>query len=289
MSLTKAMLAFYPVDDTPVTVDTVAPGKRTSKWTSSAFGDLADKLNVNNININNIDNILDNVIEDNLGGDENNQFRGEKKTLTFQFNPSTLRISAYGGGLAPIYNYVMEDKKSAADAARNIDNADKAEGDNANKKGSQITYGAVETNITVEFKVIFDAEKNTDAFMVDKLAALSSPIKTAAEILAQENYSVRQIVEGFLAVIRNQDARRVAFYWGSLCYIGRMNNVQCNYTMFNPAGEPIRAEVNIRILANASKDTDIWKDRYTNTLLDYAKSETSNISNIANNLINLQL
>lgn len=284
MSLTKAMLAFYPKGSDPVTIGTVAPGNRTGKWSSSTLSSLANQLNVDNI-INNLD---DGIELDNLGGGEN-KFTGEKKCLTFQFNPSTLRISAYGGGLAPIYNYVMEANKSAEDAAKNIDKADNGNGNNAKKNGSQIIYGPVETNITVEFKVIFDAEKNTDAFMADKLAALSSPVKTAYEAITRENYSVREIVEGFLAVIRNQDARRVAFYWGSLCYIGRMNNVQCNYTMFNPAGEPIRAEVNIRILANSNLDTEEWRKKYTNTLLDYAKSETSNISNIANNLINLQL
>ncbi len=282
MSLTKAMLSFYPMGTEPRVVEEVAPGKRTTKW-SNAISSL-----------NAVSNVLDGA-EDLLAGlnlqNQNEDFVGTAKTLTFQFNPSTLRISAYGGGLAPIYNYVIEENKSEEQEARNIDNDQNGENQNQNakKSASQIVYGPVETNITVEFKVIFDAEKNTDAFMVDKLQAIASPAKAAYELYSQDNYSVRQVVEGFLAVIRNQDSRRVVFSWGNLRYTGRMNNVQCNYTMFNPAGEPIRAEVNIRLLASAANDTAEWKKKYTNTLLQYAKDETSNLSNIANNLINLQM
>ncbi len=175
------------------------------------------------------------------------------KTLTFQFNPSTLRISAYGGGLTTIADYNRDDK-------------------NPKTTDSGIRYGPIPANISVDFKVIFDAETNTDAFMMDRYAVNATNLVKQGTQLATgdswvgENNYIRQIVEGFLATLRNSKYRRVTFAWNHLQYSGDLNSVQCQYTMFNPKGEPIRAEVSLRILASGKKDgngyTSIWKERY---------------------------
>lgn len=218
------------------------------------------------------------VLETRLANLENSSvFQGvednESDILQFQFNPSTLRISAYGGGMQPIYNF-----------AKDSDGDGKRDGD------AQIAYGPIQENITVDFKVIFDAEHNTDAFMIDKLnLSETSAVKSALDIKSQDVYSVRQIVEGFLAVIRHHEQRKVTFAWGPMNYTGNMNAVQCAYTMFNPSGEPIRAEVTIRILACEVEDTGKWGDRYDELLGKVAGKEGSDWSGKANNLINLQL
>lgn len=191
-----------------------------------------------------------------LGGNDASFNYGGKstQTLTFQFNPSTLRISAYGGGLNTIANYKKDDKDP----------------DNGSESG--ITYGPIPANITVDFKVIFDAETNTDAFMMDRYNVNASNVvkqgvnlATGDSWLGENNY-VRQIAEGFLTTLRNAENRKVTFCWNHLEYSGDLNSVQCNYTMFNPKGEPIRAEVSLRIYASGEKGgngyASLWKERY---------------------------
>ena len=133
--------------------------------------------------------------------------------------------------------------------------------------------------------------------MADKLNLNPTGIaKTAGEVISQDVYTVRPVAEGFLAAVRNHDRRKVTFQWGSLSYTGAMNSVQSNYTMFNLSGEPIRAEISIRLLATASEQNNYdyieeWTSRY-NRLMERAKNgkiSTSDSSNLANNLMNLQL
>ncbi len=198
------------------------------------------------------------------------------KVLEFQFNPSTLRISAFGGGMSPIQNFAKQSDKASGKQKSIAD------------EKSAIQYGPIETHITVEFKVIFDAERNTDAFMADKLNILSSPVKTVTDIVSKDVFSVRQIVEGFIVLVRNHETRLVTFNWGPLSYSGTMNSVQCVYTMFNLSGEPIRAEVSISILTNQrSGSLDAWAGKYE-TGYNIIRQGVSDSSNIANNLINLQ-
>lgn len=262
-TVTKAMLSFYPPKTEPKNIEKpTAPQTRLGSWSTSITDVISDIYNASDSK-----------------GLKTKRYEGDMRTLPFQFNPSTIRISAYGGGLTPIYNYAT-DTDSEADQEKK------------NKKKNGISYGEIETNVSLEFKVIFDAEKNTDAFMIDKLNALSSAgsaIKTIREAVKKEEYSVRPIVEGFLAVMMNLNSRKVVFTWGYMSYSGRLNSVRCNYTMFNPAGEPIRAEVTIRLLATEEAYLEEWKKKYSKELLNYAKQETSNLSNIATNLINLQL
>lgn len=193
---------------------------------------------------------------ENLSGTSADFLYGDEaeKTLTFQFNPSTLRISGYGGGLTTIASYNRDD------------------GDASNGDESRIKYGPMPANISVDFKVIFDAETNTDAFMMDRYNVNATNLVKQGIGLATgdswrgENNYVRQIVEGFLATLRNARYRKVTFAWNHLQYSGDLNSVQCHYTMFNPKGEPIRAEVSLRISATGQKDgngyTRIWKERY---------------------------
>ena len=197
----------------------------------------------------------------------------EEDTLTFQFNPSTLRISAYGGGMTPIYNYAQED------------------GNDKNGHESNIIYGEVQTNITVDFKVIFDAETNTDAFMRDRYNASASNLaKEATQLLSGnsflgDNNYIREIVEGFLSTLRNAEYRKVTFQWNNLKYSGDLNSVQCNYTMFNPKGEPIRAEVSVRILATGG-DTGNgyayeWRNRYNELIKAVDEKGASSLASSA--------
>lgn len=44
-----------------------------------------------------------------------------------------------------------------------------------------------------------------------------------------------------------RDMKKICFEWSSICVIGILDKVDVRYTMFSPAGTPIRAEVSISI------------------------------------------
>lgn len=158
----------------------------------------------------------------------------DARSLEVQFNPATLDIAAYGGGRATITNYSNED---------------------GNVEGA-LSYGALAVYIQISFTLIFDETFLADAFASDKfqltasnlIGGVSSLISTA---VTGKTYSVRPFVEGFLAAMRDPDHRTVIFQWGRLRYVGMMNELSAKYTMFNPNGEPIRAEVDVTMLSES--------------------------------------
>lgn len=212
------------------------------------------------------------------------------KILRVQFNPATISISAYGGGRAPITNYTTS--KGQADA---------------------IQYGAVDPNVTVAFKLVFDQTNIADAFFIDKFTlgptALGKNIATAVATKKGKEFSVRPIVEGFLAAVRNEHYRSVIFLWGSLRYQGIVNQIACTYTMFSPSGNPIRAEVTMRLMCSAKElnnkesgaDTktneaavQFWQKRYKEIIEKNMKTDSNGsyidagkVSNQLNGLVNI--
>lgn len=86
-------------------------------------------------------------------------------------------------------------------------------------------------------------------------------IKTEPNMPANANMSVNLIfdrtiyidanvmpeVEGFLAILKNPYTRQINFHWGNLYYKGRLTSVNADYTMFQPSGIPVRANVTLRM------------------------------------------
>lgn len=180
--------------------------------------------------------------------------KGKEKafSVTFQFNPATLRISAYGGGMAPVRVYSERDGGMAKNQGKN--------------SGDQVDYGPIDETVTVSFKVIFDAVRNAQAFFSDMVnPAPTNLIRQGADLVQSASGMVRPVVEGFLAAVRNSRTRRVIFQWGDLRYGGYLNKVQCRYTMFDIAGEPVRAEVDLSLVCSCHDDCDnkeLWRRRY---------------------------
>lgn len=182
------------------------------------------------------------------------------KKFTVQFNPSSIRMSARGGGRVPVSNFI-KDK-------------------NGNLTTATVKYQELDPYINVSFTVIFDAFNQADAFMEERFTlgatTLAKNVATAAVEAAGKEYSVRPVVEGFLAAIRNEEYRNMIFQWGKLKYAGILNYVSGQYTMFSTKGEPIRAEINISMLMGGSEKSesgylDYWKARYKNIINDNAK------------------
>ena len=205
------------------------------------------------------------------------------KMFKVQFNPNSLQVTARGGGRSLVSNYGAKDVNQQ----------------------TTIQYRALDPYITVSFTIMFDATNNADAFMEERLTIGATTLaKNVATAIVGKEYTVRPQVEGFLAAIRNEDHRPMIFQWGSLRYIGVLNAVSGRYTMFNTAGNPIRAEVQLSMLmGGAAKDSfdgasylDYWKNRYEDILDEKANLDaegnissmsTGTAKNMYTNLINL--
>lgn len=205
------------------------------------------------------------------------------RKFTVQFNPSSIQVIGRGGGRAPISNY----------------------GSVGKDQPGKIEYKALDPYINVNFTLMFDATNLADAFMEERFTlGATTLVKNVTAAVVGHEYTVKPQVEGFLAALRDEDHRTMIFQWGSLRYTGVLNAVSAEYTMFNTAGNPIRAQVQIGMLmGGAPKGSvvdisylDYWKNRYKEILYDNAKTDeegnltsmtTGNIKSQYRNLINL--
>lgn len=213
---------------------------------------------------------------------------GGTKTLEVQFNPSSLVIDAHGGGRVPINNYSSNDNNSPG----------------------TICFGPLAVYINISFTLIFDSTFIADAFAGDKFqlnatSLAKNAISAVAMGVTGKEYTVRPFVEGFLAAMRDPDHRTVIFQWGKLRYVGMMNSVNCSYTMFNPNGEPIRAEVQVNMISEAhpkvkvsendqreilQNDNDYlgyWTKRYNAIVKGKTSMSGQTLKNVGTSLINL--
>lgn len=119
---------------------------------------------------------------------------------------------------------------------------------------------------TMAMELVFDDTNNKDAFMMDAELPLLSEIASVgglAQRLEQgvtamkgETYSVQDTAELFVAAMVQSFTRLVGFAWNKMIFWGELVGVNLKYTMFNKAGAPIRARVNIQI----RQDQAIGKD-----------------------------
>lgn len=184
--------------------------------------------------------------------------KGNYSKVTFQFNPASLHISAYGGGMAAMTNF-----EPAAGKGTGSD---------------QVDYGPIDETVTVSFKVIFDAVRNERAFLSDRInPGPTNLIRQGADLIKSAPHTVRPVAEGFLAAVRNRSTRGVIFQWGSLRYGGYLNKAQCRYTMFDMEGEAVRAEVDLALVCSCHGGHDNgkeWRERY-HAFMEGRKSDFS--------------
>lgn len=163
----------------------------------------------------------------------------ETVRFVVQFNPAELRITAEGQ---------QESNSYLADASGT---------------GKTIAVNPLSSRARVYFKLIFDDTDNEDAFQSEHMIlhpeelkkGAGNYLKTPKQILTAcdaerkgKERTVRSQVEGLMSAIRSEHKRKVRFVWGSLSYSGFLNSIQAEYTMFNPEGSPVRAEVQVGIL-----------------------------------------
>ncbi len=168
------------------------------------------------------------------------------RMMEVQFNPSSLRLSAMGGD-------------------------DDVQTTNYTQDGAGISRGAVGLHVEMSVKLIFDQISNYAAFTQDMLTlsssrAISQATSAISNAIKSTPASVQQIVESFVATMRNENTRRICFQWGDFYYEGVLSRVNSTYTMFDLAGNLIRAEV-MMVLYLVDDDLDkefneYWEDAY---------------------------
>lgn len=187
-----------------------------------------------------------------------------KNIFLVQFNPSSIHISAVGGGNFAVASYGGND--------------------------SGVNFQGLNARIDVSMTLIMDAVSNKEAFGQDKLIVepveLAKAAAAGAATAAGKNYSVLQQVEGFHAAMRVMDFTQVKFVWGKSVLQGGLTRANSRYTMFSPTGNPIRAEMGITItcLGEAVKK---WKEAYDREFAgkDYITTQTT--AQTLNGLLNL--
>ena len=172
---------------------------------------------------------------------------------------------------------------------------------------TNLRQNKVVTNVVMSCDLIFDDVSINDAFTeqtytdnpVNGLAQkaaneMSKSLLPGREDNTLESYhSVQKYLDGFLALLLSPFSSQVMFYWSGMCFRGQLVNVSGSYTMFNPAGEPVRAVVNIRIRQRDSipGSDEQWNDAFKKVFKeDKDTGLGSKLSELTNNkLINLRL
>ncbi len=185
-----------------------------------------------------------------------------RKLYTVQFNPNSIQISAHGGGLVKKNDYQKQQTEGEKDTSKGT----------SDTNDSGLTYGVEAPNIILSVSLLFDSCRIADAFMMEKfnpsqsLTTLGKSITTGiGRAKGKVKVSVQEEVEGFIGMIRNRHTRYLTFHWGDFSYTGVVTSLDVQYTMFNIAGQPVRATVNMRMLCldNDMKGANaVWAEYY---------------------------
>ncbi|MDD6038845.1 MAG: hypothetical protein PUD20_08645 [bacterium] len=162
-------------------------------------------------------------------------FDAMKKQFEVQFNPSDLQIEGYGGGRVATTAYNNPDDKSK-------------------ESSSNIMMMPMPVYIKMSVKLLFDRMDPSDSFLSEKTNIAASEMTRFVAKNAVRSFkkstklTVQQEVEGLIAALRSPYTRCITFNWGDMSYEGILNRVASQYTMFNSAGEPVRAVVQLSLI-----------------------------------------
>ena len=187
----------------------------------------------------------------------------QDRALRVQFNPSELTLNASA--------------------------VPKSEQDGTTGRSRTMAVEDAKLNLTV--MLYFDDMDTYDAFMWDKFTAgltaqgISNLAKMGMEAAGKQKvHSVQGQVETLVAALRNPYTRLISFRWADFAFIGQLNTVRANYTMFSTSGRPIRAQVLLRI--QHEMDPKMLQGWY-NSFEKAFGGDTSNLVKTEQNLSNL--
>lgn len=207
--------------------------------------------------------------ENALKGERVSYSGSQDRTLKVQFNPSALTLNA---SVAP---------KSKKDAT----------------SGASRTMAVEDARLNLTVQLYFDDMDTYDAFMWDKFTlglsaqTAANAVKLGKDVFTDQKtvHSVQSRVEAFIAALRNPYTRTISFRWADFVFIGTLNTVKAQYTMFSPSGRPIRAKVLLRIQHEMRPAMlRAWYDSFENAF----GGDTANLVKVEqsmSNLLNLPL
>lgn len=158
-----------------------------------------------------------------------------------------------------------------------------AGGGHAIQTSSGTKYESIDPRLELGFTAYVDEVNSYDAFLFEKINRGGGGVglvRSAVNLAKNTQYSVAVYVEGLLAALRTEKNSEIWFRWGKMEYGGALNSVNARYTMFNPSGNPIKAEIDIRIIC-VSKGVKIlkteWQGKYEEAISKLASSDLSAI------------
>ena len=210
--------------------------------------------------------------------------RNHFSILEVQYNPKTLSFSAASG--------------------KQVDTEGSGMGAGAT---TNLRQNKVSTNVVLNCDLIFDDMSINDAFTEQTYT--DNPLNGLAQKAANEMsksllpgngpqgvdsyHSVQKYLDGLMALLVSPFSSQIMFYWSGMSFRGQLVNVNGSYTMFNPAGEPVRAVASIRIRQRMNiPDADVqWNKAFDKVFKEGKDTGLASkfAENTNNKLINLNL
>ncbi|MBQ7706668.1 MAG: hypothetical protein IJT72_02675 [Lachnospiraceae bacterium] len=164
----------------------------------------------------------------------------------------------------------------------------RAMGDSGNKQFFMVER---EATTYLDVQLIFEDVNVQNAFMSENLNPTAGNLVDMAgnviRTIADDNYSIKNQVEGLVSLLVSNNTRRIVFFWSEMFFHGVVESVDATYTMFNKLGDPIKATVNLTIRQAASGDEYKSDAEYWDKSLKQIFKETGTVSsamNMANRL-----
>lgn len=120
----------------------------------------------------------------------------------------------------------------------------------ADKSHKPAEYQPEQYSIRVTIPLIFDNSKEYEKGV------------TGGEPQNESMISVKTEVDGFIAMIRNNNLRYIIFSWGAMCYEGELTSLSGQYTMFTKSGTPIRASLSLTMKCKDFNNNNQWLEMY---------------------------
>jgi len=160
-----------------------------------------------------------------------------------QYNPSSIKFTSDLGGRRRINPVETVGQKGDSQLIKNI------------PKNTELSCNLIFEKINVNDAFI-QASEGWNASIGNVTSTVGSAVKKLSGSSGSEPYSVRKEVEGFLSLVSTMYTRDVIFYFGKMCFHGELTSVNATYKMFNKNGDPIHAEVEIKIRQSSQNQYD---------------------------------
>ena len=193
--------------------------------------------------------------------------KSQEKIFQVQFNPSELTLNASNVPVSKVNS----------------------------KDGTSRTLTADDPSLTLRVMLYFDDMQVYDSFMVEKFTAgltaqgVSNVVNAVKTATGKNKHSVQPQVEALIAALRNPHTRTISFRWANFFFIGQLNNVRAEYTMFSTSGRPVRAKLMLQIRHELDPTMlNQWYQDY-NTAFGVAASNLNSKTQKIGNVLNVNL